>query len=121
MKLNSTKGTGRHVGSNSKTGGDLAAGEPELCVTAHHGGVGVLAWASKAGGHLMDQAEPQPGDSMGCSSTVRALAQGHSGAWDSRTRLANFHQVSPAQAVSLLQLSQVSGQKDHNILYSLCL
>lgn len=112
------------MGSNSKAEGDLAAGEQELCVTAHHGDAGMLAWASKAGGHLIDQAEPQPGDSMACSGAVRALAQGHPGAWDSHTRLANFHQagqVSPAQAVSLLQLSQVSGQKYHITLYSLYL
>lgn len=119
MKLNSTKGTGRHVGSNSKAGGELGShcwGAGAVC----HSDVGMPAWASQNGEHLMDQAVPQPGDSMGCSSAVRALAQGqsgHPGAWDIHTRLADLYQagqVSPAQAMSLLLLSQVSGQINHN-------
>lgn len=62
----------------------------------HHSDVGMPAWASHAGGHLMGQAVPQPGHSVGCSSAVRVLAQGqsgHSDAWDSPTRLADLHQA----------------------------
>lgn len=46
---------------------------------AHHSHVGLLSWVSQAGGYLMDQTMPQPGDSMGCSSAVRVLAQGSLG------------------------------------------